>query len=87
MSKLIVVCEVKQSLTLDRDHMSVLQVHIRKCAPTHTAIDNSVRANVVMGLECDVHCNGYFEYLSVVASDSPTPGSVQGSFSELKLWP
>ena len=56
LSKLIVVCEVKQSLTSDCDHMSVLQVHIRKCAPTHTAIDNSVRAKVVKGLECDVHC-------------------------------
>ena len=56
MSKLIVLCEVKQSLTSDRDHMNVLQFHIRKCAPTHTAIENSVRAKVVMGLECDVHC-------------------------------
>ena len=56
MSKLIVLCEVKQSLTSDRDHMSILQFHIRKYAPTHTAFDNSVRAKVVKGLECDVHC-------------------------------
>ena len=87
MSNSVVACEVSQLLTLDRDHMSVLQFHIRKYALTRTTIDNLVRVRVVMRSECDVHCNGYFEYLSVVASDSPTPGSVQGSFSELKLWP
>ena len=55
-SKLIVVCEVRQSLTSDHDHMSVFQFHIRKYAPTRTATDNSVRAKVIMRLECYVHC-------------------------------
>ena len=40
-SKSVVVCKVSQLLTLDRDHMSVLQFHIRKYALTRTAIGNS----------------------------------------------
>ena len=87
MSNSVVACEVSQSLMSDCDLMSVLQFHIRKYALTRTTIDNLVMAGVVMRSECDVHCNGYFEYLSVVASDSPTPGSDRRSFSELKLWP
>ena len=87
MSNSVVACEVSQSLMSDCDHMNVLQFHIRKYALTRTTIDNLVRVRVVMRSECDVHCNGYFEYFSVVASDSPTPGSDQRSFSELKLWP
>ena len=65
MSNSVVACEVSQSLMSDCDHMSVLQFHIRKYALTRTTIDNLVRAGVVMRSECDVHCNGYFEYLSV----------------------
>ena len=56
MSNSVVACEVSQSLMSDCDHMSVLQFHIRKYAPTRTTIDNSVRAGVVMRSECDVHC-------------------------------
>ena len=56
MSNSVDACEVSQLLMSDCDHMSVLQFHIRKYALTRTTIDNLVRAKVVMGLECDVHC-------------------------------
>ena len=56
MSNSVVACEVSQSLTSDRDHMSVRQFYIRKYVPTRAAIDNSVRTGIVTGSECDVHC-------------------------------